>query len=70
MAGTPLPRVVIGLVLLAGGAAALEAYQGMGSHRQARRIKPIETTLPPITVDFRDARQRRTGHGARFDPGS
>ena len=54
MAGTPLPRVAMGLVLLAGGAAALEAYQGMGSNRQARRIKPIETTLPPITVDFRD----------------
>ena len=26
----------------------------MGSHRQARRIKPIETSLPPIRVDFRD----------------
>ena len=54
MPGPPLPRVALGLVLLAGGAAALEAYQGMGSHRPARRVKPIETTLPPITVDFRD----------------
>lgn len=54
MPGPPLPRVALSLVLLAGGAAALEAYQGMGSHRPARRVKPIETTLPPITVDFRD----------------
>ena len=54
MPGPPLPRVALGLVLLAGGAAAVEAYQGMGSHRPARRIKPVETTLPPITVDFRD----------------
>ena len=54
MPGPPLPRVALGLVLLAGGAAALEAYQGMGSHRPARRVKPVETNLPPITVDFRD----------------
>ncbi|HEX6738191.1 MAG TPA: CRTAC1 family protein [Vicinamibacteria bacterium] len=32
-----------------------DAFQGMGSARRARRpVKPIETDLPPITVDFRD----------------
>ena len=54
MSGSPSPRVALGLALLLGGGAALEAYQGMGSRRPARRIKPIETSLPPITVDFRD----------------
>jgi enediyne biosynthesis protein E4 len=31
------------------------AFQGMGrTTRTARPVKPIETDLPPITVDFRD----------------
>jgi hypothetical protein len=36
-------------------AAALEAYQGMASpKRPSRRAAAVETSLPPITVDFRD----------------
>jgi hypothetical protein len=54
MRGPLSPRVALGLALLLGGGALLEAYQGMGSHRPARRIKPVETSLPPITVDLRD----------------
>src|SRR5262245_66501456 len=52
----PSLRVAIGLALvlaLAGGAA-IEVYQGMGSKRPPRRVRSIETSLPPITVDFRD----------------
>jgi hypothetical protein len=45
----------LGLALVIGGAAAIEAYQGMASSkRPVRRVKAIETSLPPITVDFRD----------------
>jgi len=34
---------------------AVDAFQGMGTARRAvRPLKPIETDLPPIAVDFRD----------------
>jgi len=37
------------------GWAAVEAFQGMGrTTRTPRPVKPIETDLPPISVDFRD----------------
>jgi hypothetical protein len=52
---SPRARVVLGVALVLGGAAATWSYQGMASpNRPARRLKPIETTLPPIKVDFRD----------------
>lgn len=41
--------------LLAGGWVAADAFQGMGrTTRPVRAGKPVETDLPPITVDFRD----------------
>ena len=55
MPGWPSSRVALGLVLLLVSGALLEAYQGMGSRRPARRIKPVETSLTPITASFRDA---------------
>jgi hypothetical protein len=43
------------LVLVLASLAVVEAFQGMGSSkRPARPLKPIETDLPPIAVDFRD----------------
>jgi hypothetical protein len=44
------------LATVAGGAFLLAgAPQGMGgAKRPARTIRPVETTLPPISVDFRD----------------
>jgi enediyne biosynthesis protein E4 len=55
MSGSPSARVAIGIVLVLCGGAAIEAYQGMASSkRPTRRVKAIETDLPPITVDFRD----------------
>ena len=57
MSGSRSARValVLVLVLLCGGGAAIEAYQGMASSkRPTRRVKAIETDLPPIAVDFRD----------------
>src|SRR5947207_8371327 len=47
-------RAALGLALVLTGAAAVSAFQGMGSHRPARPVKAIDTRLPPITVDFRD----------------
>jgi hypothetical protein len=32
----------------------LDAFQGMGTGRARRPVKPIQTDLPPIIVDFRD----------------
>ena len=55
MSGPSSPRAALGLALVLLGAAGMEAYQGMASPtRRPRRVKPIETSLPPITVDFRD----------------
>jgi enediyne biosynthesis protein E4 len=49
-----LPATAL-LVSLAWGAAPASAQQGMASPtRPARRVAPIETSLPPIHVDFRD----------------
>jgi hypothetical protein len=43
------------LVLALASLTTLEAFQGMGSaKRPARPLRPIETDLPPIAVDFRD----------------
>ena len=48
-------RLALGLALVVAAAAAIEAFQGMASPtRPRRRVPVIETTLPPITVDFRD----------------
>src|SRR5438093_10026814 len=48
-------RIAVGMALVLAGGAAIEAFQGMVSPtRSQRRVPAIETTLPPITVDFRD----------------
>src|SRR6185436_2856197 len=48
-------RVAVGIALVLAGGAAIEAFQGMASPtRSARRVPTIETSLPPIAVDFRD----------------
>ena len=51
-----LPPPALGLALiLSGFAAAMEAFQGMASPtRPQRRVPAIETSLPPIMVDYRD----------------
>jgi hypothetical protein len=50
-----LPPPALGLALILSGAAAMEAFQGMASPtRPQRRVPAIETSLPPITVDYRD----------------
>ena len=55
MSGTRSARVALGLAVVLCGGAGIEAYQGMASSkRPTRRVKAIETDLPPITVDFRD----------------
>jgi hypothetical protein len=53
-------RIVHALALvLAASCWAGEAFQGMGSTRRTvRPVKPVETTLPPIAVDFRDVAER------------
>lgn len=49
------PAPALGLAIILSGASALEAFQGMASPtRPQRRVPAIETTLPPITVDYRD----------------
>jgi enediyne biosynthesis protein E4 len=57
--GSMVRRVGAALLLVVLVAAfarqAVHAQQGMASPtRPARKVKPIETDLPPITVDFRD----------------
>jgi hypothetical protein len=48
-------RIAVGMALVLAGGAAIEAFQGMASPtRPERRVPAIETSLPPITVDFRD----------------
>src|SRR5215470_5066604 len=48
-------RVAVAAGLLLCGGAAIEAFQGMASPKRApRRVANIETSLPPIHVDFRD----------------
>jgi len=48
------PAPALGLAIILSGAA-LEAFQGMASPtRPQRRVPAIETTLPAITVDYRD----------------
>jgi len=48
-------RAAFVLALLLAAAAALAAFQGMGSPtRVPRRVPAIETRLPPIAVDYRD----------------
>jgi hypothetical protein len=48
----PLPAALVLLLLTS---VALHAFQGMGSSRRVvPPAKPIDTTLPPIAVDFRD----------------
>ncbi|PYQ00170.1 MAG: hypothetical protein DMF82_22840 [Acidobacteria bacterium] len=48
-------RIAVGMALVLAGGAAIEAFQGMASPtRSPRRVPAIETSLPPITVDFRD----------------
>ncbi len=58
MIGSLRARVVFAVVLPLCCVAVLEGLQvnqGMGTGRRpSRRVKPIETTLPPIAVDFRD----------------
>jgi hypothetical protein len=45
-------------LILLGFLGVLHAWQGMGRvTRSARPVKPIQTDLPPITVDFRDVAQ-------------
>jgi hypothetical protein len=45
------PLLALALISATG----IEAFQGMGGvKRPPPRVKPIETQLPPITVDFRD----------------
>jgi hypothetical protein len=45
----------LALALLLAGGPGTEAFQGMASPtRPRRRVPTIETSLPPITVDFRD----------------
>ena len=47
-------RIAVGTALVLAGGAAIEAFQGMASPpRPPRRVPAIETSLPPITVDFR-----------------
>jgi hypothetical protein len=53
--GGPTLRTVAALVFVIAAGFSLDAFQGMGTAR--RPVPPpkrIETTLPPITVDFRD----------------
>ena len=48
-------RIAVGMALVLAGGAAVGAFQGMASPtRPQRRVPAIETSLPPITVDFRD----------------
>jgi enediyne biosynthesis protein E4 len=48
-------RAAAGVALVLAAGAAIEAFQGMASPtRSARRVPTIETSLPPIAVDFRD----------------
>jgi enediyne biosynthesis protein E4 len=49
-----LPLMAVALLLLAGWTT-VAGFQGMASpKRTPRAVKPVETTLPPIAVDFRD----------------
>jgi enediyne biosynthesis protein E4 len=56
--GPPLTSISAGfLIILA--SFGLEAFQGMGTARRpVTPTKQIETTLPPITVDFRDVAEQ------------
>jgi hypothetical protein len=48
-------RLLIALLLALASWPALDAFQGMGAARRPTPpLKPIDTDLPPITVDFRD----------------
>src|SRR5690349_13107446 len=51
-----VPSVLLAAALVAGAWTVLQGQQGgMGSARRAARpVRPIETDLAPITVDFRD----------------
>ena len=57
--GGPVPKgFATGLLLVLGGFA-VDAFQGMGSvRRPVTPPKQIETTLPAITVDFRDVAEQ------------
>jgi hypothetical protein len=48
-------RLLIALLLAIASWVAADAFQGMGTARRAAKpVRPIDTDLPPITVDFRD----------------
>ena len=54
MPGPLSPRVALGLVAAARRRRPSRGLSGDGLAPPARRVKPVETSLPPITVDFRD----------------